>query len=310
MKSVGLRKWMGLAIPRCITLVALIVAVGSLSVGGRTWRNVDYVGDGIVGHQMDIHTPDTGAGPFPILVIIYGSAWTADNGKGPIGQASAAVWCPLGFAIASINHRSSGDVDYPAQIHDVKASIRFLRANASTYDIDPDRIGISGGSSGGHLAALAGTSGGVGDYTIGDVTINLEGDLGGHTNTSSRVQAVLIMAASTDFLLKTACDPNTVTTPEENLIGGPLDENVELVGLANPVTYVDSEDPPFRIFHGAEDPVVPHCESAALYAALKLARVPVEYTLVSGAGHNDIATVPSVGIEGVRFFRETLGQGS
>jgi dipeptidyl aminopeptidase/acylaminoacyl peptidase len=114
------------------------------------------------------------------------------------------------------------------------------------------------------------------------------------------------MAASTDFLLKTACDPDTTPTPEESLIGGPLEENVAQCGLANPITYVDSQDPPFRIFHGEADETVPHCESAALYAALKLARVLVECTLVPGAGHSDLAT-SGIATDIVAFFLGTLG---
>lgn len=301
-----LRGRMGGSLSVWILALGMVVAIDTLLVVGATWRDVDYVGDGVVGHRMDIFTPDTDTGPYPAIIVIYGSAWTADNGKGAVGASSAAAWCPLGFAIVAVNHRASSQVKFPAQIHDLKAAVRYVRANASAYHIDPDRIGVSGGSSGGHLAALLGTSAGVSEYTVGNVTVNLEGDLGNHLETSSRVQAVLTMAAPTDFLLKTACDPDTTTTPEEALIGGPLEENVELCGLANPITYVDSSDPPFRIFHGAADETVPHCESAALYAALKVARVPVEYSLVAGAGHNDLAMS---GIAGDidAFFLETLG---
>ena len=293
-------------------ILLVLLAAGLTSTGapvqgcGEPWLDVDYVGDGIVGHRMDIYTPAAGHGPFPAIVTFYGSAWTADDKKTATGLAAARAWCPLGFAIVAINHRASSQASFPAQIHDAKAAIRYLRANAATYNINPERIGVSGGSSGGHLAALLGTSGDVGNYTIGEVTVSLEGDLGPHTDTSSRVQAVLTLAAPTNFLLKTACDPNTVTTAEEILIGGPLEENVELCALANPITYVDSGDPPFRIFHGEEDPVVPHCESAALYAALLAARVPVEYTLVSGAGHTNLVTPETIDAV-VEFFRTTIG---
>jgi len=274
---------------------------------GQSWLDVDYVGDGIVGHRLDIYTPAAGSGPFPVLIVLYGSAWARDDRKGPTGAVSANVWCPLGFAIVSINHRSSHDVPFPAQIHDVKAAIRFVRANADVYSLDPNRIGLSGGSSGAHLAALAGTSGDVGEYTILEETIDLEGNLGPYVGTSSRVHAVCTMASPTDFLMKDACDPEVSLAPEEALIGGPLLDNVALCGFANPITYVDPSDPPFRMFHGSEDLAVPHCQSAALRNALLMAGVPVEYTLVEGAGHGNLGTV-EVSMQILEFFQDVLGK--
>ena len=276
---------------------------------GETWLDVDYVGDGVVGHRMDIYAPSEGTGPFPAVIMVYGSAWSNDDGKGVAGALFAPSLCAAGLAAVSINHRASWDAIFPAQIHDVKAAIRFIRADATTYNIDPERIGIVGGSSGGHLAALAGTSGAVGLYTVGEITMDLEGSLGDHVGTSSSVKSVVAACPPTDFLILNSCgshyDHDAPESHASRLIGGPIQENPEMCRLANPVTYVDPTDPPFAFFHGALDTQVPVCQSAVLSWALLLAGVPVEYTIVDGVGHNNVVT-PMVQRRIVEFFVKTL----
>jgi acetyl esterase/lipase len=252
------------------------------------WFDLDYVGDGIAGHRLDIYQPPAGSPPYPLVVFIYGSAWQCDNCKSAVSHVLSALQGG-GFAVASINHRSSYDAIYPAQIQDCKAAIRYLRANASAYDLDPDRFGATGSSSGGHLVALLGTSGGVTTYTVGDVTMDIEGSLGTYTGVSSRVQAVCDWYGPTDFLIMNECgsmlDHDAPDSPESLLMGGPIQEHPDECALANPITYVDSGDPPYRIFHGGSDPLVPHCESDSLDRALDAAGVYSDYTLVPGAGH-------------------------
>lgn len=287
----------------------LVLAASDDAKYGQSWLDVDYVGDGIIGHRLDIYLPASGSGPFPVLVGIYGSAWARDDKKGPTGAMSAPVWCPLGFAVVAINHRSSLDVTFPAQIHDAKAAIRFLRANAETYHLDSDRIGVSGASSGGHLASLLGTSGDVGEHTFRDVTVNLEGTLGDHLDVSSRVQAVSDISGTVNFLTLSSCgstyDHDAPDSNASRFIGGPLQESAELCTLASPITYVDEDDPPFRIFHGELDTQVPHCQSAALQFALLRAGVPSEYTLVEGAGHGDMNTL-AIAVALIEFFQGVL----
>jgi len=287
---------------------------------GRTWMSVDYVGDGKTGHLLDVYLPATGSGPFPVVVGIYGSAWTSSDGKGPFGKALAKMLCPEGFATVAINHRgtlvapesgalyASGDI-FPAQIHDVKAAVRFIRANAAKYILDPNRIAVMGGSSGGHLAALLGTSGGVSSYTVGDTTMSIEGSLGKYQTTSSQVQAVVDYSGATDFLTLNDCyytkDHNAEDSAASILIGGPIQEHPEECALANPITYIDSADPTFFIAHGSRDPQIPWCQSQKLYDALTAAGVQSIFKLVAGAGHADVGT-PETIVATVAFLKAML----
>ncbi|MHC4799639.1 MAG: alpha/beta hydrolase fold domain-containing protein, partial [Planctomycetota bacterium] len=188
-----------------------------------------------------------------------------------------------GYAVASINYRLSQVAKYPAQIHDCKAAIRWLRANAKKYNLNPHRIGVWGSSAGGHLVALLGTT--------GDVK-KLEGDLG-NLKYSSRVQAVCDWFGPTDFLQGDAnALPNSKykhsapDSPWSQLIGAPiLEENRDKIALANPITFVSKDDPPFLIMHGDKDNTVPFHQSVLLNQALKKAGVDVTFHPVKGAGH-------------------------
>jgi acetyl esterase/lipase len=198
------------------------------------------------------------------------------------GGSPAHPFLDKGYAVASINYRLSQHTAFPAQINDCKAAIRWLRANAKTYNLDPERIGVWGASAGGHLAALMGTSGGVED---------LEGK-GGDADQSSRVQAVVDFFGPTDFLQMDAhavpgarLKHDSPDSPESRLIGGAIQENVEKVGRANPIKYVTKDAPPFLIVHGEQDPLVPCHQSELLYEALKQARCDVTFYKIAGAGH-------------------------
>ncbi len=277
-----------------------------------SWRDVDYVGDGIVGHRLDIYLPEAGSGPYPVVVYIYGSAFMNNDGKSSVREDFLPVLGRAGFAVAAINHRGTktDKVIFPALIHDVKAAIRFIRANAATYNLDPSRIGATGCSSGGHLVAMLGTSGGVKKHTLGDVTMDIEGSLGVHTGVSSCVQAVCDWFGPTDFMVMDSCgsemNHDAPDSPESILIGGPIQENPDKCRLANPITYVSSDDPPFMIFHGDKDPLVPYCNSEALDAALDKAGVPSDFTLVEGAGHGDGLIEPKYLNKMVQFFKKNL----
>lgn len=276
---------------------------------GKTWKDVDYVGDGIVGHQLDIYLPEKGNGPFPAIVYIYGSAWFSNNLKGTAGMFSPSL-LKAGFAVVAINHRGSREAIFPAQIHDAKAAIRFIRANAATYNLDPEWVGVTGGSSGGHLTALLGTSGGVNKHTVGSVTYDLEGSLGHHKGIDSSVQAVCDWFGPTDFRTMDSCgsgmDHDDANSPESTLIGGAIQENPDKCALANPATYVDAEDPPFLIFHGNADPLVPFCQSDLLHRHLTEAGGDSTYVQVSKAGHGDGLTIPINLDMMARFFSESL----
>ena len=278
---------------------------------GKTWKDIDYVGDGIVGHQLDIYLPAKGDGPFPAIVYIYGSAWFSNNMKGTAGMFSPAL-LDAGFAVVAINHRASKEAIFPAQINDAKAAIRFIRANAANYNLDPAWIGVTGCSSGGHLTTLLGTSGGVRKHTVGKTTYDLEGSLGAHTGTDSSVQAACDWFGPTNFLTMDSCGSqlkhNPADSPESTVIGGPIQENPDKCALANPVTYVDANDPPFMIFHGNKDPLVPFCQSDALHKRLTEVGVDSSYILVSNARHGTGLTTPINLSMMARFFTESLAE--
>lgn len=255
---------------------------------GRKWLGLNYAGDTLTGHRLDIFLPAEGEGPYPVVVAIAGSAFFSDNSKG----RAFGIGEPLlehGFAVVAANHRSSRKSIFPAQINDIKGVVRFLRANASKYSLDTSFIGITGNSSGGHLSAMMGTSGGVGQYSAGDKTLSIEGAVGGNAGESSRVDAVVDWYGPTTFQKMDPCGSTMVhdapDSPESVLVGGPIQENGDLCALADPITYVDQNDPPFLIIHGDADPLVPHCQSVLLYEALKRAGVESEMITVPGGGH-------------------------
>ncbi len=229
--------------------------------------------------KLDLYVPRDTQGKHPCVVWIHGGAWRAGNKRNP-----RVAWLTQhGYVVASIQYRLSQDAIFPAQIHDCKGAIRWLRAHASRYAMDADRIGVAGSSAGGHLAALLGTS--------ADVQA-LEGQTGGHLDQPSRVQAVLDMFGPTDFASMNAhaypgstLDHDAADSPESMLIGGPVQENPDKVARANPMTYISRDDPPFLILHGDRDKLVPHHQSELLAAALKDSDVPASLHTVQGAGH-------------------------
>ena len=225
-----------------ITLFLLsFISLGSWAQQySQNWSTVNYVGDGQGYHDMDIFLPKTIKSKYPVVIYIYGSAWMSNNGKGADMNNIGAALLDAGFAVVTPNHRSSSDAKFPAQINDIKAVIRFLRGNSATYKLDTSFIGISGSSSGGHLASLAGTSNYIKQFTVGTASANIEGSLGLHTAQSSAVDAVCDWFGPIDFLKMDSCgsqlNHNAANSPESSLIGGAIQINKEKVALANPIT--------------------------------------------------------------------------
>jgi acetyl esterase/lipase len=229
---------------------------------------------------LDLYRPENRQGDLPVLVWVYGGAFRA--GSKDDGQTAGATWLATkGYAVAAFNYRLSQVAKFPAQIHDSKAAIRFLRASGRKYGLDTNHIGVWGASAGGHLSAMLGTSAGV---------TELEGDLG-NPGESSRVQAVVDFFGPTDFLqMDTQALPggmkhDPANSPESELVGGPIQDNKDKVARANPITYVSGDEPPFLILHGERDPLVPAGQSELLFAALKKAGVNVIFHKIAGAGH-------------------------
>jgi acetyl esterase/lipase len=255
----------------------------------KQWINVNYANDDQVYHNLDIHLPDTEQPAYKAIIVIYGSAWFANNLKNAAFEALGKQLLESGFAVISINHRSSFDAAYPAQINDVKAAIRFIRANAEQYKIDASFIGITGYSSGGHLASLAGTTNGVKEFAVGQKTIDIEGNVGNHTSVSSSVNAVVDWFGPIDLARMKECSkPNEGQSPEAALIKGEPKDNLDMIALLNPITYIDETDPSFLVIHGEADNVVPHCQSEYFAKALKEKGLLTDFITVPDGQHGPI----------------------
>jgi acetyl esterase/lipase len=232
-----------------------------------------------------------------------------------------------GFAVASVQYRFSTAAIFPAQIHDVKGAVRYLRAHADDYGLDASRFAAWGPSAGGHLAALLATSGGVAD---------LEGTTGGNLEESSAIQAAVDYFGPTDILqmnLDVTTPPGSVinhdapNSPESQLIGfdgtgegigvlrdnlsnptPPFPEKAALAMLVNPITHVDADDPPIFIAHGDQDTLVPLNQSNRLATALDGVEVDNVMRVVNGAGHGFGSQSTTVNAEALAFLTDQLAQ--
>ena len=241
--------------------------------------DVDYAGDGQVYHKLDIYLPKVEKDTYPVVVHIYGSAWFSNNSKGmaDLGTIVNAL-LDAGYAVVTPNHRSSQDAKFPAQIHDIKGVIRFVKANAAKYKFDPSFVAVSGFSSGGHLASLAATT---------SNHPQLEGNVGGNLKFSSAVDAACDWSGPVD-LNYMSCGAREDTWnhgPEEAVMGFPFKGNEEAFKYLNATTYIGPDDPPVCIFHGTADNVVPSCQAPHFYGLLQDARVDSELHMVEGGGH-------------------------
>ncbi len=218
--------------------------------------------------KLDIYLPEDGEGPFPVILSIHGGAFMEGDKRDRVLEPM--LWgLKRGYAVVSINYRLSGEAIWPAQIHDCKAALRWLRANAGNYKLNPEKIAAWGDSAGGHLSSMLGTTGDVAH--LEDLSL-------GHSDQSSRVQAVVNWFGPTDFLemdeqLKASrvAHPllhSTPDSPESLLLGGAIVELPERVKEADPTTWVSSDDAPFFIQHGCEDNLVPYQGSVMLARAL------------------------------------------
>lgn len=245
----------------------------------QKFADINYAGDNEVYHTLDIYLPKVAKASYPVVVHIYGSAWFSNNSKGmaDLGTIVQAL-LDAGYAVVTPNHRSSMDARFPAQIHDIKAVLRFIRANAARYGFDTSFIATSGFSSGGHLSSLAATSGCV---------KALEGTVGEYLDYKSNVDAACDWSGPIDMFRMNCDEPRKWGgTPEEVLIGHDYaPEFDEAFRAISPMTYIDANDPPVIIFHGQKDDVVPFCQGIELYEGLDRAGVKTEIHLEPQGGH-------------------------
>ncbi len=278
---------------------------------GKKWLDIDYAGDGIIGHKLDIHLPKNGKAPFPAVICIYGSAFFSNSSKATVFESGIGqALLDAGFAVISINHRSSRDAIFPAQIQDVKTAIRYIRTNAGKYDLKKEKIGITGWSSGGHLSSMAGTTGNLKTGEYKDFKVDLVGADPKYAEQSDAVQAVVDWFGPTDFLRMDSCgstmNHNDAKSPESILVGGLIQENKEKTRLADPAFYAIKDNPPFLIFHGDKDPLVPFCESEYFYNELKSKGVSTSFEPVAGGGHGPGVMIDKYFVMMVDFFKTHL----
>ena len=260
---------------------------GSSNTAGitRKWMDISYA-HASAAQKLDIYLPENGEGPFPVILSIHGGAFMAgDKADGQLNPMLEGL--KRGYAIVSVNYRMSGEILFPGNIYDIKAAIRWIRANAKTYHLNAEKIVAWGGSAGGYLAALAGTSGGV---------IALEDPGQGNADQSSRVQVVVDWFGPIEFIQmdeqykvsgKGNADHSEANSPESKVLGKQITLIPEKVKEASPATYITADDPPFLVEHGEMDQLVPVEQSVNFAAALEevLPGAKVKFMVLKGAHH-------------------------
>jgi acetyl esterase/lipase len=241
--------------------------------------------------KLDIYLPEEGEGPFPVIISIHGGAFMgcdkADSQLLPMLEG-----LKRGYAVVGVNYRLSGEARFPALVHDVKAAVRWIRANAAQYLLNPDKIAAWGGSAGGYLSAMLGTSAGITELENLDM---------GNREQPCNVQAVIDWFGPTNFLEMDAqlaasgLEPgkgqehNAAHSPESLLLGKKITDIPRLVQAANPETYIRSNAPPFLIQHGTKDAVVPVQQSIGFATKLReaLGEQAAMLYLIEGGEHGD-----------------------
>ncbi len=254
--------------------IFFILCFVSYCAFAETQTDIEYARAGDQALKLDLYRPK--ANNSPLLIYVHGGAWRAGS------KADVPILKLLnhGFAIASVDYRLSTQAAFPAQIHDIKAAIRFLRAKAELYHLKTASIGIVGSSAGGHLAALVGVTNGH---------PALEGTVGQHLSQSSSVQCIIslygasnlqtILSQSTEFGLE-------MRVPAlQLLLGGQPDQKTELAQLASPVAQLDRKDPPLLLIHGDADPQMPAAQSQEFEQAYKALKLPVDYLVMPESKH-------------------------
>jgi acetyl esterase/lipase len=262
--------------------------------GVRFEKNLTYAKAGGQELQLDLALPKDGTGPFPCVVCLHGGGWR--SGKRQDLSKLTELLASEGFVAATATYRLAPAHPFPAQIEDCKAAVRWLRANAKKYHLNPDKIGAVGFSAGGHLSCLLGTA---------DQDAGLEGDAG-NLDQSSRVQAVVSYFGPTDFTTKdwSADAEKAFLIP---FLGGTLADRPDAYKKASPITYVSKDDPPFLFFHGDKDRLVSVGQSQKLAKKLEAAGVSARVVVLEGEGHGwGGATLDRTLRQTIEFFQDKL----
>lgn len=259
----------------------------------RLVRDVEYARIGTRPLHLDLYLPRDARAATPLVVWIHGGGWR----KGTKDACRMVFLVKEGFAVASVEYRLAPEGAFPDPLHDCKAAVRFLRANATQYGIDPHRIGVAGASAGGHLAALVGMTGDDAKW---------EGTLGPQ-GVSSRVQAVCDYFGPTDLTTVAGTQWDNPKGAVYHLLGGTVAQHAQAARDASPLFHVAKGNPPFLILHGDSDQTVPLSESQNLARAIKEQGVDVQLDILPGAGHGGAAFfTPQMQQRVAGFFRQSM----
>ncbi|MCM8542275.1 MAG: alpha/beta hydrolase [Lentisphaeraceae bacterium] len=278
--------------------IAGIFLIFIFSISTETTKHSDLEFAVVNGHslKLDLYMPKEVKEP-QLIVWIHGGGWRA----GDKSRCYIKNITEHGFALASISYRLTDKAIFPAQIHDCKAAVRWLRANSEKYGYNAKKIGVSGASAGGMLAALMGTSGNISE---------LEGDVGENLKYSSRVDAVVDFFGATDFILRSQNQPSRANKKGSvcyKLFGGAASEKTALAKAASAVTYVSKDDPPFLVIHGDKDKKVLLDQSQRIQEEYKKADLALELMIIQGGGHGgDIYFKDNIIKKMAEFFRAKL----
>jgi len=263
-------------------------------------RDLDYSGDDNPRQKLDLLLPKARSSekPLPVVVFIHGGAWRAGDKRSGIGRLRPLVESG-DYAGVTVGYRLSAEAKWPAQIHDCKAAIRWIRAHAKEHNLDPENIGVWGTSAGGHLVAMLGVS--------GDVEA-LEGKVGKHLDQDSRVDCVINFFGPAELLTMndhdSTMDHNAPDSPESILIDGPIQENKDKARAASPTTYVTKDDAPILNVHGTSDKLVPYPQSVDFNTKLNATGVSSTLITIKGGGHGNFGEATSKVEELVSKFLE------
>ncbi len=283
--------------PTLLASLTLLTAIVAPIRAEKIIQDLTFATVGENSLQLDLYLPET-AKPAGLIIWVHGGAWRAGSRK----EVDLKGMVTRGWAVASVDYRLSTVARFPAQIHDIKAAIRYLRAHAADYNLPSSRFVIAGSSAGGHLAALVGVTNGL---------ATLEGTVGDFTGQSSAVQAIVdLYGASnlTTILQQSTPQGLNMRKPAlDLLLGGQPESVVELARLASPVFQVEASDPPLFLAHGDQDPQMPINQSHELHGAYEKLGLPVVFKVMHGSEHGGPAFSADANLNLIdSFLREHL----
>jgi len=259
-------------------LKTILLIIGLLCISASTYgekiTDIEYARIGILDMTLDLYLPDNRTEDVPLVVWIHGGGFV----QGSKDRCRINWLLDHGYATASISYRLSNIAPFPAQIHDCKGAIRWLRANAGTYGIDPDRIAVVGHSAGAALATLLGTSSG---------DAYLEGAVGGNLGFSSSVGAVMCVSGTADYSLRYKDNPK-ISPGFARFLGGKPEQFAEQMKRASSINYITKDDPPMMIMHGAKETPSHFTQSKLLHDEYQEKGLDSVHVIAEGAAHNDL----------------------